>query len=130
MADPTTPNVQIALPFSFGSNGGVVTSDALIKQVADHVYSAVGTQQGERVMDAAYGTAIMPFLFSSVDDITEQEITRTISQSLTDNTPEVNLIDVEYQLNPANASIDLTITYSLAAADASASTNTVSLAIG
>jgi phage baseplate assembly protein W len=130
MADPTVVDRQISLPFSFGPDGAVATTSDLTKQLADHVLSAVGTQQGERAMNSTYGTKILPYLFAPDDDILEQEITQEISQTLGTNVPEVAFQSTSITADPSTGSLSLDVNYGLGTDNEVTASTTVPVQIG
>lgn len=56
-------NTAIALPFSFTSSGGVLSTSNIGKIWSDRVLSAIGTRHFERVMNLNYGSKVVDSLF-------------------------------------------------------------------
>jgi phage baseplate assembly protein W len=75
--------------FAFTEDPGVVLQQALS--------TAIGTQQGERVMRPDYGSNLLGVLFSGDDEATRDEIMTEISDTAQRLVPEASVIDVDIQ---------------------------------
>ncbi len=80
-------------------------------------------------MLSTYGTNIMPFLFGPITDLTEQDLTQQISDSLAVNAPEVTPQGVDIQTTPGSGTVNLTVNYTLSTSTNGTESVSIPLAI-
>jgi len=108
----STPEIAIALPFSFDSFGNVLTTTDQEKMWADRVVSVIGTAVGERVMRGDFGTEIRGALFDTESSM-ETKVNETVNTAFANHLPLLTLGDITHTRDALNNVMSVSITYAL-----------------
>lgn len=106
-----TTTRELAFPISVDSTGSLATVTSLGDIAAAHVRSVLGTQVGERVMRATYGTHTVDHLFEDLNDAEIGLIRKDVADALAEFAPEVQASQIGVEANESTVSI--TVQYSL-----------------
>lgn len=85
--------------------------------IARSVKNIVFTLPGEKFFNPFFGSQISKVLFENIDDITASVIIDEIKESIRNNEPRVELLDVQAFPNFDNNQFDVTIIYEIVGSD-------------
>ena len=85
--------------------------------IARSVKNIVFTLPGEKFFKPNFGSRISKVLFENIDDITASVIVDEIKESIRNNEPRVELLDVQSFPNFDNNQFDVSITYEIIGSD-------------
>lgn len=104
---------EIALPFGVDATGGIgqITDGGQIHQ--NHVFSAVGTNKGERVMNPDYGTRLIEHLFAAVTDNELETLEADIADSVSANVPEASVTGIDLLVDETNGTVNVTVSFTI-----------------
>lgn len=108
-----TQPVELAVPFAVNAAGSIAFTDDLGTMAKNHVFSAVGTNVGERVMNYDYGSHIIEHVFNAITDADMGILQSDIADSVRKNVPEVSLTGVDVSTDESNGTVNVTVRFSL-----------------
>ena len=85
--------------------------------IARSVKNIVFTLPGEKFFNPTFGSRISRTLFENIDDITASVIVDEIKESIRNNEPRVEVLDVQAFPNFDNNQFDVNITYEIIGSD-------------
>lgn len=102
----------IKLPFSFGANGAVKTTNNQAEIWGDRVRGAIGTTIGERVMHSDFGTNI-PLAEWDTTSVMEETIMEDVSSMFNIAFPSLTWTDITTSVDPYTNVISAEVEYTL-----------------
>lgn len=109
------------------ASGRFLSTTDLALQTKMHVAAVVGTEPGERVMRASYGTSTLEFLFSPLNDIETEAVKQRIIKAVSAQCPEVGVNGVDVDVDEQSGRAMFTVRYRLANDTQQAATITTAL---
>ena len=85
--------------------------------IARSIRNIVFTLPGEKYFNPNFGSKISKVLFENIDDITASVIVDEIKESIRNNEPRVEVLDVQAFPNFDNNQFDVTIIYEIVGSD-------------
>ena len=85
--------------------------------IARSIRNIVFTLPGEKYFNPNFGSKISKVLFENIDDITASVIVDEIKESIRNNEPRVEVLDVQAFPNFDNNQFDVNITYEIIGSD-------------
>lgn len=105
--------MEISLPFGVDDTGGIgaVTDLGMIAQ--NHVFSAVGTNKGERVMNPEYGANLINHVFEAITDAELGTLQSDISDAIEQFVLEANVTGVDVSEDAPNGIVNVLVHFTL-----------------
>lgn len=108
------PSREIAVPFQIGSDGGIAYTSDRVKQVSQHILSAVATNPGERVMRPSYGVPLTRMVFEPDDPLVEADIRSRMEVALGAWVKEAQILEIRAEWSSSHdAKIQFLVSFRL-----------------
>jgi len=106
----------IVLPVQRGNAGYFKQAFSSYKQARANLQNLLSTRRGERVMQPLFGTGLHGLLFEPMDDLFEQRLQETITESVNYWLPYITIKNIDVEMTDAmkdrhtsNLSIEFTV---------------------
>ena len=101
--------IGVDIPFNAPS---VFKSNYLTRNaIKNNLVNFFSTDQGERVFNPFFGSGIKQVVFENIDSLTEDYLTKILSEEIYNYFPFVSIQQIDVQINEDSNSISITMKY-------------------
>lgn len=100
-------------PVTFIKGGNTINMLEAEADIKNSLEILLATTMGERVMQPGYGCNLENLLFESIDTTFSSLMTEQIKTAILYNEPRVRPESVEYEQDPLNGKIDITVNFTI-----------------
>jgi len=106
-------NIAIGVALPFNAPGVFRSTFTTKDQIKSNLVNLLLTNVGERVMNPTFGCELKKFIFEGIDESNLNNLEQSLIRSISIFIPEVTVTDIEFNSDPDNNTINLTVNYYL-----------------
>ena len=106
-------NIAIGVALPFNAPGVFRSTFTTKDQIKSNLVNLLLTNVGERVMNPTFGCELKKFIFEGIDESNLNNLEQSLIRSISIFIPEVTVTDIEFNSDPDNNTISLTVNYYL-----------------
>jgi len=110
--DPSFLGVGWSFPVTFSAGNYQLITTSAEENIKRSIDIILRTKQGERSMEAQFGSGLQQFFFRKMDEALRGEIADAIKMSLLNNEPRISVLEVIVDFpDMLNGRVEVTITF-------------------